>query len=484
MDVATTPAKLCRRKSTRMYSCVFVFALLLAAFKIGWVEHYLSRRPSLDYNKLLNIVNRHRVKRGMIRNFGRRQNPKYQLGNTTFRFRVSKVQKEGRPLAVLFTTLVQSYKGDRLKILAQENTLMSYKNLLPLVRTIVFTSDKFWVKRIKEISKDILVVEKFQVNTYKTPILKHMFKAAFQRIEAPFYAYANGDILLAAGFLNTLLAVQAAVLGRTIKPKIFLIGQRFNYNISHDQHSFSVDKHSYESIISNWTSTARLFQSNALDYFVVTKNAFDWANVPPYVIGRPAYDNCLAKSALVREDVETIDGTWTVNALHQSGTDGDKAGMRKTGVPDYNWNYFYCKHGYDIGTTDHMKYHTELHAGGKEIRLLKRHSFRPYSQIKHQRARGPKVYSGGDSLRIVLFLLAWLVALAACFVLVVQATDTFTKEDEIVVELDDILHSFEAHKKSVDKRLAAVARNKKAMQKMQEQELKRQEKFHWDYESD
>ena len=145
MDVAATPAKLRRRKSTKMYSCVFVFALLLAAFKVGWFENYISRRPSLDYNKLLNIVNRHRVKRGMIRNFGRRQNPKYQLGNTTFRFRVPKVQKEGRTLAVLFTTLVQSYKGDRLKILAQENTLMSYKNLLPLVRTIVFTSDKFWV---------------------------------------------------------------------------------------------------------------------------------------------------------------------------------------------------------------------------------------------------------------------------------------------------------------------------------------------------
>jgi hypothetical protein len=57
-------------------------------------------------------------------------------------------------------------------------------------------------------------------------------------------------------------------------------------------------------------------QSDAEDYFIVRGAGFDWAGgVPPFVIGRVAYDNWLVDYAV--HHFETVDATVTVKAVHQ-----------------------------------------------------------------------------------------------------------------------------------------------------------------------
>jgi hypothetical protein len=57
-------------------------------------------------------------------------------------------------------------------------------------------------------------------------------------------------------------------------------------------------------------------QEAAQDYFIVTRDAYQWStHVPPFVVGRVAYDNWLLDYAIHHFD--SIDVTATVTAIHQ-----------------------------------------------------------------------------------------------------------------------------------------------------------------------
>ena len=86
--------------------------------------------------------------------------------------------------------------------------------------------------------------------------------------------------------------------------------------------------------------TAALFQANAEDFFGVTRKSFNWNTMPKYVIGRPAYDNCLVTQAVKDSQMDTIDGSLSIHAVHQSGSDGNFAGHKRR--PDTTWNNQRC----------------------------------------------------------------------------------------------------------------------------------------------
>ena len=79
------------------------------------------------------------------------------------------------------------------------------------------------------------------------------------------------------------------------------------------------------------TTTARergqIFASDAEDYFFIAFNDFPWHIVADVVIGRPGYDNYLVELA-IRQKVTVVDATSTLLAVHQTGSDGNKAGYR------------------------------------------------------------------------------------------------------------------------------------------------------------
>ena len=78
--------------------------------------------------------------------------------------------------------------------------------------------------------------------------------------------------------------------------------------------------------------------------------------MPKYVIGRPAYDNCLVHMVNVRSDISGVDATNTIDAVHQVGRDGVKAGHKRR--PDRGWNKARCRGRWVRGMTDLMKHMT------------------------------------------------------------------------------------------------------------------------------
>ena len=56
-----------------------------------------------------------------------------------------------------------------------------------------------------------------------------------------------------------------------------------------------------------------------------TKKTFHWDVIPQYVIGRLGYHNCLVHEMNANRAVDTIDGSLSVHAVHQTVQDGNRA---------------------------------------------------------------------------------------------------------------------------------------------------------------
>ena len=269
------------------------------------------------------------------------------------------VQTRPRPrrLVVVFTTLFGAdiTRKNRLKHLAQVNTLIALVSLKPYVYSLVFTDDEVWAKKARELGVD-RVRPILSKNKFKTPFLHGMLKVA-RTIHAPFHCYINGDILLGQSFVQTLLAIKREVHENRLPRKVFVIGRRYNVNISSD-HVLPRDANSpiaTEELLNKWIQQSSLGQPDAFDWFVFSKHTFHWQNVPPFVIGRVSYDNCLAHIAVQDPSVATIDGTLTVRAIHQTDSYGNKANQMFKHI-DHLWNEERCWRKRWLGWIMFMEY--------------------------------------------------------------------------------------------------------------------------------
>ena len=78
-----------------------------------------------------------------------------------------------------------------------------------------------------------------------------------------------------------------------------------------------------------------LMAEYAVDYFIFTAGAIDWAKFPPYIAGNVAYDQALIGHAR-RSGSVVLDTTNTVHAFHMTGAAGNLAGhTRGKGVKEY-----------------------------------------------------------------------------------------------------------------------------------------------------
>jgi hypothetical protein len=192
-----------------------------------------------------------------------------------------------------------------------------------------------------------------------------MYLKAFSATDSYFGMYANGDILFSEDFVTTMCSLKSAIDHGVIKERMLLVGKRLNHGLSLN-HKITSNIEAHTKDVLNWAKTAALFQNNAQDFFAVTRATWNWNNMPKYVIGRTAYDNCLVTQAVKDSAIDTIDASLSVHAVHQSGKDGNFAGHRAR--PDSKWNHQRCRSGYMSGTTDHCKYYSTWHEGKVSIR--------------------------------------------------------------------------------------------------------------------
>jgi len=182
------------------------------------------------------------------------------------------------------------------------------------------------------------------VNAFGTPTLDGVLAIA-QSAATTHMALVNSDIILLPDFVD---AFQALVerLGTFL-----MIGRRTCCKIE-GALSFS-EKTWRADLRALAAAEGRLDAAGALDYFVFQRGAY--AEVPPFAIGRTAWDNWLATNA----DAFRVDATHAVLAIHQEhgGMHGVDGTLPKAAVfdgPEARENRRLAQ-GYKLGSTNHAQ---------------------------------------------------------------------------------------------------------------------------------
>lgn len=192
------------------------------------------------------------------------------------------------------------------------------------------------------------------------PTLRSMYGRAIEEFpDARTYTYLNADIIGTRDFVEAIDAVSN--LG-----DFLMVGRRtevpWNATIDVRDPGFDFDAH---------LRRGEMAVPNAVDYFVVTRDAIDWGSVPPLVVGRPAFDAWLVDHVYHRPEVALVDATRSVPMIHQS--DGERWGSRGDGSPStpnllYNKKWANnVKNNIGHGTTEHARWETEKIANGTSV---------------------------------------------------------------------------------------------------------------------
>ena len=244
-------------------------------------------------------------------------------------------------LVVVFTTLFGKKITDnnKLKQIAQINTLQALVNLKSRgLYSIAFVDDPYW--KTQAVNMGINRVRPIlSKNNYGTPFLHQMLKVA-RKVKAPLHCYINGDILLGLSFIDTLQMILLKIKENLISKRVYIIGRRYNYNLKQSDR-LPDNAEDGEKIMNHFVLQSTLGQPDAFDWFVFSNDVFKWEQVPRFVIGRRAYDNCLTHIAVQDENVVTIDGTMTVRAIHQTDQYGNRANKHFKHKDDL-WNEQQC----------------------------------------------------------------------------------------------------------------------------------------------
>ena len=187
-----------------------------------------------------------------------------------------------------------------------------------------------------------------------TPLLAPMYQRAYQK-RAYFYGYTNGDILFGENLITSLHVVKQMITDGKMSTKVLITGRRLEHRLQ-VRDRIVEDPYKANEQILKFAKLANLGVANAQDYFIVTKYTYNWHTMPAYVIGRPAYDNCLVHMVVSRHDLYGVDATATIDAVHQVGRDGLKAGHKRR--PDRGWNKVRCRGRWRLGYTHLLKHHT------------------------------------------------------------------------------------------------------------------------------
>lgn len=233
----------------------------------------------------------------------------------------------------------------------QRNAILSWKALKPQPEIILFGDDKgveavakgFGVRHIGDIA----------CNESGTPFVYDLFKKAQDLAVNDILCYVNADIILMQDFMASVQEVAS------LKSHFLMVGQRWNLNIAAPL-DLSPD---WESMIRKGIKVeGRLEAPCAIDYLVFPKGLY--SDIPPFVIGRPAWDNWMLYHARSRRAI-LIDATKVATAIHQNhdyshhpcGRDGVFKGAEAANNLKLarGWVYFTIKDSTHILTCNGLK---------------------------------------------------------------------------------------------------------------------------------
>jgi len=199
--------------------------------------------------------------------------------------------------------------------LIQTNAIKSWAMLRPQCEIILFGNEKGTSEIAAEL--DIQHIPRVSCNESGLPFVSSMFEIAQDIASFKLICYANADIIFMNDFLSAISLVHLE--------SFLLVGRRWNLDINEtiDFNDTTWD----EQLNSRLAKTGKLYRPWGIDYFVFNRGLYE--NIPPFVIGRPAWDNWMIYRARILK-IPVIDATNVITAVHQShvyahhvtGTDG------------------------------------------------------------------------------------------------------------------------------------------------------------------
>ncbi|KAI6659025.1 hypothetical protein LOD99_14701 [Oopsacas minuta] len=201
-------------------------------------------------------------------------------------------------------------------------------SFIPYIHFIVFTEDPTWITLIQSEYKNVKVLPLPSLTNSTPPLIRDIFLKTMESYDTPFYMFANGDNLYDLSLVQTIKGVMKVVKKGKIRSKLLIVGQR--YDLSYR----GTISHEYD--IKQLIKYATIHPPVAKDYFIVTRDSFEWESFPDFYIGRRWYDSYIVQYAFFNE-VELIDATATIQMIHQVRHIGYWSSMH-TDASQNDWN--------------------------------------------------------------------------------------------------------------------------------------------------
>ncbi len=188
----------------------------------------------------------------------------------------------------------------------QRNAIQSWLHLKPSCQVILIGSDE----GIEEVAREFGAQHVPQVacNEFGTPLVSSLFETAESLAEFDLMCYVNCDMILMDDFMGAAGYVQEAY------PRFLLVGQRVDLDVDQLLDFEAADW--CAKLVADASASGELHDPAGIDYFCFRKG--QWEAVPPFAIGRPAWDNWMIYSASRLLRVPVVGATQDVLAVHQN----------------------------------------------------------------------------------------------------------------------------------------------------------------------
>lgn len=142
-------------------------------------------------------------------------------------------------------------------------------------------------------------------NEYGTPLLSSAFDLVQEKANYNTLCYINTDIILLDDFVSGIMSVKL--------PSFLLIGRRFDLDVDEP---LDFGRHDWqESLRGMIENRGCLHPALGSDYFVFPRR--DAIKLPPFAVGRPAWDNWMVYEAW-KKGRPVIDASKAITAVHQN----------------------------------------------------------------------------------------------------------------------------------------------------------------------
>ncbi|MBI4534465.1 MAG: hypothetical protein HY711_11020 [Candidatus Melainabacteria bacterium] len=187
--------------------------------------------------------------------------------------------------------------------IVQQNAIQSWITLKPRPDVILLgdepgtrqTAQEYHLRHLPEI----------ELSEHNTPLLSSVFAQGQEAAKTALVAYVNADIILMSDFM--------VAVNKLPHKRFMMSGQRWNLDV---RNAINFGSQGWEADISTQVMDRGALEGpQGMDYFVFPCGTYQ--QVPPFAIGRTAWDNWLLYAAL-RLAIPIIDATPSVLAIHQN----------------------------------------------------------------------------------------------------------------------------------------------------------------------